>query len=111
MRFVSSGKRLADFPVERCMVAKVEGIFIALTQVDGQVYAVDNNCPHRGGPLGMGNLDGEWLVCPYHNWAYSVKSGVWDNDPKRFIKTFPVKVEGDEIFVGLEDPVHGSSPE
>jgi nitrite reductase/ring-hydroxylating ferredoxin subunit len=76
---------------------------IALANIDGQFYAADNRCPHDGGPLGMGQMDKEWIICPYHGWAYSMKDGAYDNDRSRFMTTLPVKIEGDDVMVQLPD--------
>jgi nitrite reductase/ring-hydroxylating ferredoxin subunit len=47
----------------------------ALANVDGVLHAVDNNCPHNGGPLGKGFLNGSQLTCPWHAWSWDVTSG------------------------------------
>ena len=57
------------------MVAEVAGKEIALFNVGGTVYALNNTCVHRGGPLGEGDLDGEVVSCPWHNWEYNVTTG------------------------------------
>ena len=48
---------------------------IALFNVSGKFYALDNTCPHRGGPLGEGELDGCILTCPWHGWQFDVTTG------------------------------------
>jgi nitrite reductase (NADH) small subunit len=47
----------------------------ALVNVDGVLHAVDNNCPHNGGPLAKGTLNGQILICPWHAWSWDVTSG------------------------------------
>ena len=47
----------------------------ALINVDGSLHAVDNNCPHNGGPLAKGTLDGQTVICPWHAWRWDVTSG------------------------------------
>jgi nitrite reductase/ring-hydroxylating ferredoxin subunit len=47
----------------------------ALINVDGVLHAVDNNCPHNGGPLSKGTLDGQTVTCPWHAWRWDVTSG------------------------------------
>lgn len=47
----------------------------ALINVDGSLHAVDNNCPHNGGPLAKGALDGQTVTCPWHAWRWDVTSG------------------------------------
>ncbi|MBI4433076.1 MAG: nitrite reductase small subunit NirD [Candidatus Omnitrophica bacterium] len=74
-------------------------VAIALFKADGQFYAIDNVCPHRGGPLGEGYLDGAEVTCPWHAWTFDVKTGECKNIPNVKQKSFPVKIEGDDILV------------
>lgn len=48
---------------------------MALVRIGGQVYALDNHCPHRGGELGQGDVQGHHLYCPLHAWCFDVRSG------------------------------------
>jgi len=77
------------------------GVEIALFNVDGNFYAIDNTCSHRGGPLGEGVLDGDIVTCPWHGWRYSVKTGVSAVMPSVSVKSFEVKVEGDDVLVNV----------
>lgn len=99
-RFFKAATR-ADLSPGGCITVKVAGVWIALADVDGQFHAVANKCPHNGAPLGMGQMDNEWIICPYHGWAFSMKTGAWDNDRSRSIPVYPVQVEGDDIHVGF----------
>ena len=83
------------------MVAEVGANEIALFNVGGTVYALNNACVHRGGPLGEGDLDGEVVTCPWHNWEYNVTTGACLTNPSACVATFPVVVEGNEIKVEL----------
>ena len=56
----------ADVPPGTARTVEVRGIRIALFNVDGTFYAVDNTCPHAGGPLGEGKLNGGIVECPWH---------------------------------------------
>jgi nitrite reductase/ring-hydroxylating ferredoxin subunit len=78
------------------------GKVIALFNVDGKLYATDSTCLHHGGPLGQGPLEGEVVTCPWHGWQYNVTTGeaVFNKEIK--VDTFEVKVEGDDIVVGIE---------
>lgn len=78
------------------------GKVIALFNVEGKLYATDNTCLHRGGPLGHGPLEGEVVTCPWHGWQYNVTTGeaVFNKEIK--VDTYEVKVEGDDIVVGIE---------
>jgi nitrite reductase (NADH) small subunit len=82
-------------------VVEVNGQAIALFNLDGIFYAIDNTCAHRGGPLGEGDVEGETVVCPWHNWQYNIKTGVSVNNPSACVKTYEVKVEGPNVSVLL----------
>lgn len=83
------------------MVAEVDGKEIALFNIGGTFYALDNTCVHRGGPLGEGDLDGEVVTCPWHGWEYNVTTGACITNPSACVATFPVAVEGNEITIEI----------
>lgn len=91
----------ADVASGSGIVAEVHDQSIAVFNVDGTYYALDNTCIHRGGPLGEGELEGETVTCPWHGWQYNVKTGVSINNPSACVKSYPVKVEGADIRVEL----------
>ena len=80
---------------------EVAGKTLALFNVGGTVYATDNTCLHQGGPLGEGELLGEIVVCPWHQWEYNVRTGENVGDASLKLATYPVQVEGDDIKVGV----------
>jgi len=82
-------------------VVEVAGKTIALFNVGGTIYATDNTCLHQGGPLGEGELIGDVVVCPWHQWEYNVRTG--ENVGNAFLKlaTYPVQVEEGDIKVGV----------
>ena len=81
--------------------AKIEKQNIAVFMINGTVIAIEGKCPHAGGPLHKGELDGTKLSCPWHGWTYDLTSGACEEDPEVWLPTFPVQVEGDDIFVLL----------
>ncbi len=83
-------------------VVEVNGEEIALFNVDGEFYAIGNTCPHKGGPLGEGMLDGNVVACPWHGWKFNVKSGVSPVMPTAKVPCHKVKVEGNDVFVAVE---------
>jgi NAD(P)H-dependent nitrite reductase small subunit len=80
-------------------VVEAGGRELALYNVGGTFYAVDNACKHRGGSLGEGELDGTVVTCPLHAWTYDVTTGECFDDPACAVETFKVKVEGGAILV------------
>ena len=80
----------------------VAGRVIAIYSVDGTYHALDGICPHQGGPLGKGHLDGCIVTCPWHGWQFNVIDGQHETTPLRQT-TLPLRVEGDQILVCLPD--------
>jgi nitrite reductase/ring-hydroxylating ferredoxin subunit len=93
--------RAEDVPTGEGRVIEADGRTLAVFNVDGTLYALDNACPHRGGPLGDGDLDGRLVACPWHAWRWDVTSGANANNPAVRVPCFPVTVEAGEIFVDL----------
>jgi nitrite reductase (NADH) small subunit len=91
----------SDIPVGEGRVVDAAGKTIALFNVGGTHHAIDNSCPHRGGPLGKGDLDGAIAICPWHGWRWDVTTGANANNPAVAVSCFPVTVQQDEIFVEL----------
>ncbi|MEN6418333.1 MAG: Rieske 2Fe-2S domain-containing protein [Clostridiaceae bacterium] len=83
---------------------------VLLVRLGGTFYALDNKCPHMGGSLADGTLDGASVVCPRHGTAFDVRTGaVAKNGKLAFIpvkpasaRTYPVKVEGGDVLVGID---------
>ena len=76
---------------------------ICLTHYKGKFSALDNACPHQGGPLGEGSIENGMLRCPWHGWDFDPCNGQSPGGHDDSIKTFEVKQEGDAIYVGLEE--------
>ena len=81
----------------KCVV--VEGMEIAIFNVGGRFYAIDNTCPHSAGPLAEGELLGTTVACPWHFWQFEVTTGASKFNPAVKIKTFPVELKGEEVYV------------
>jgi nitrite reductase/ring-hydroxylating ferredoxin subunit len=92
---------LSELAAGTCKPVEAGGKVIALFNVEGSVYALDNTCLHRGGPLGQGTLNGDVVTCPLHMWEYNVRSGEKVNSPGVKVATYPVQVEGDDIKVAV----------
>ncbi len=75
---------------------------VALTHYDGQYGALDNKCPHQGGPLGEGSIENGYLRCPWHGWDYCPLTGQPPGGYDDAVITYPVDVRDDGIYVGLE---------
>jgi nitrite reductase (NADH) small subunit len=82
--------------------AQAEGIGICLANVGGELSALDNWCPHRGGPLGQGWVEGQMVVCPWHSWNFHAKTGVAEYPENERVRVFPVRITGSEVLVDIE---------
>src|SRR6266568_5368436 len=91
----------ADFQTGQGRVVEADGKDLALFNVDGAYYALDNACSHRGGPLGEGDLEGTVVVCPWHAWRWDVTSGANVNNPAVRVACFPARVQDGAVFVQL----------
>ena len=90
----------ADDVVEgKGTIVSVNELKIAIFRRDGALYAIRNQCPHMGGDLGDGALDGDVVRCPEHGWPFNVKTGQHPHAPVVAVRTFPVKEEGGEVYV------------
>ena len=94
-------KTLAELPPGSLAQVEVNGAEFALCNHDGTLRCFDGNCPHLGGPLGDGNLDGEQIVCPWHAWAFDCLTGINDFDPVIQLKSYPIVVEDGSIFIEI----------
>lgn len=90
----------SDLPPGELLIVEVDGKEVALANVGGEIYAISNECTHRGGPLGEGVLEGEEVECPWHAGRFNVKSGeATSPPPSEGVATFQVQVEGEDIKV------------
>jgi 3-phenylpropionate/trans-cinnamate dioxygenase ferredoxin subunit len=96
--------RLDQVPPGVLKVFRVKGRRIALSQVDGSFYAIDDLCSHDEGPLGEGALRGDEVECPRHGARFSVKSGAALSLPAVVpVRCHKVRVDGQNIQVKLDD--------
>jgi nitrite reductase (NADH) small subunit len=77
------------------------GDAVCLANLGGRLAAMDNLCPHRGGPLAEGWVEGETVVCPWHCWAFSATTGMAEPPERAHVRVYPVKVEDGEILADL----------
>lgn len=75
---------------------------IALYKYEGDFYALDNQCVHRGGQLGDGTMSGPNVICPLHKWDYDVKTGVSRYNAKEKVATYPTQVVDDRVEIDAE---------
>src|SRR2546427_11562814 len=87
----------------KATAVEVEGNRIAVFNVDGTFYAIDDTCPHAGGPLSEGQVEGDKVICPWHDAEFDLKTGEVLAPPAfEGVKGYKVVVEGDDVKVELK---------
>lgn len=92
---------LDDLPEGQGKEVRVGDRLIALFRVGDQVYAIDALCPHRGGPLAEGPLDGTVVTCPWHAWQFDVQTGKNVHNPAIGVQTYEVQVRDGRVLIRL----------
>ena len=96
---IGSTAELSGAPLRRVTTKNRE---LAVSCKDGQFGVVSNACNHVGGPLGDGRLDGEYIVCPWHNWKFHRCTGKGEPGfEEDAVPAYPVKIENDRVLVDL----------
>jgi 3-phenylpropionate/trans-cinnamate dioxygenase ferredoxin subunit len=102
-QFVKVATR-AELPPGAKTLAEVDGRAIALFNLDGCVYAIDDVCTHDGGPLADGELEGAEIRCPRHGARFDVRTGRALCLPAfEPVATHRVEVRGEDIYVAVEE--------
>ena len=93
---------LSDIPQRgaRC-VDTPSGKIAVFRTAEGQVFAIEDHCPHKGGPLSQGIVHGTSVTCPLHNWVISLETGKALGADEGAVKTVPVRVENERLFIAL----------
>jgi 3-phenylpropionate/trans-cinnamate dioxygenase ferredoxin subunit len=93
----------ADIPPARVVVFEVGDHEVAVCNVNGQFYAIDDLCTHDGGSLDQGELDEAEIECPRHGARFDVRSGAATQLPAfEPVETHAVRIEGGRVQVGVE---------
>jgi len=74
---------------------------IALANVGGKFFAINNVCLHQGGPLGEGDLDRQVVTCPWHGWQFDVTNGQLLTNSAVTTTCYPVEIRGEDVFVDV----------
>ena len=94
--------KVDDVAAGTVKVVEVGGRSIALCNLEGRFYAVDDLCTHDNGPLGEGSLFNGTIECPRHGARFDVQTGAVKALPAvRAVRTYPVQVDGDEVSVDV----------
>jgi nitrite reductase (NADH) small subunit len=98
--------KLEDIPQRGARCVKNGDMTIAIYRTaDNRVFALEDKCPHRGGPLSQGIVHDGCVTCPLHNWVISLESGLAQGADEGATASFPVRLDGDRVLLGLERAV------
>jgi nitrite reductase/ring-hydroxylating ferredoxin subunit len=91
----------AELPPGQLIEVEVGEDLYALCNVNGEIRVLHGTCPHQGGPLGEGALNGDLVTCPWHMWEFDSKTGACAMNPDLVIPKYPVKIEGADVLVDI----------
>ena len=102
-QFVKIGTTEDLETLEAGKLVEAGGQRIALFNIGGKYYAIEDRCPHRGGPLSEGMLAEDEVICPWHGSRFNTKTGAVLTPPaQRNVKSFPVRIVGNDVEVEIE---------
>ena len=103
VRYVRIGKA-SDVSPGRAEVFDVEDRKIAVFRLEDAFYAIEDICTHDGGPLAEGEIEDDQVICPRHGARFNIKTGAALTMPAVTpVESYPVRVEGNELYIGLPD--------
>jgi len=86
-------------PSGQAALVTVDGEDVALFRRGGEIFAIGNTCPHQGGSLSDGFIEGDIVICPLHGWEFDVRSGTCMTIPGESVPRYVVTVEAGAIFL------------
>ena len=102
MNWVDIGD-ISDIPLRGARCVKTPGGKIAVFRTaDNDVYAIEDHCPHKGGPLSQGIVHGASVTCPLHNWVISLETGMAQGADEGAVRTIPVRNVGGKLSISIE---------
>ncbi len=84
-------------------LVRVDGVPVLFIKKNGELYVIDNRCPHMGVGLSGGTLDNNFVVCSSHGWRFSLETGEYEHDPSYRLVAYPFKIKDSKIWVKVEE--------
>lgn len=100
---------LSEIPDAKGKYVEIGGFQLAVFHSGGNVYVMDNTCPHAGGPLAEGDVEDGCVVCPWHYWCFRIDTGELSNAVAIKVKTYPARLlerEGAPTLVQANLPIY-----
>ena len=82
-----------------CEFKSPAGRMVCVANVNGRLYAMDNVCPHMGGALGQGTVEGGFVVCPWHGWQIRPETGIAQQDSGCSVQRYELEVVGEDVLI------------
>ena len=95
--------RVGDLAEGEGRTVEVGTKLVAVFREGGRYFAIDDLCPHMGASLSGGYVENGIVTCPWHAWRFRLADGAWADCPRIKIGCYPVRVEGDEVQVQVEE--------
>ena len=93
--------RQSELPEGTTREVELNGRVVALFNINGNIFAIDGICPHAGGPLGEGFVEGTTVTCPWHGWQFDLGTGRNPRNAACEQQRYEVKLQEGEIFLSL----------
>ena len=94
---------LNDIPRQGARVVKTQSGCVAVFRtLNDEVFALEDRCPHKNGPLSEGIVHGNKVTCPLHNWVFDMNTGEAQGNDEGSVPTYPAKVENGRILLDIE---------
>lgn len=87
----------------QCRSVVAAGHQFCLVRLDDGFHALDDECPHKGAPLGAGHVENGKVYCPLHGWCFDAATGACESNPAKPARRYPAKVENGEVWIGVND--------
>ena len=94
--------RVDEVPAGKSTLVKIGDKDVALFNVGGAIYALDDHCVHAGASLACGVLEGKVVKCRAHGWRYDVTTGYLTTVPDYGVSSYPTKIQDGKIFVAID---------
>jgi len=91
--------QVSNIPPDRPLRVRAGERDLALFLLDGEVFALDDRCPHKGGPLGEGHCENGQVFCPLHGWGFDIKTGACPEVPGRPATRVAVRVADGKVYL------------
>jgi len=93
--------KISEVPNFGKKLVTVNGQEVLLSNIKGEIFACENECPHQGAPMNSGIVKDGHLSCPRHGYRFDLKSGSCQEHPDCTLRIYPVEIHGDEIHIEL----------